>query len=281
MGAGPRAEIVMAVAWVIFPIVPVLLEEIYYHIVITLFGSMRSGPDPIDWGWGTWVLMLGPLVGYGFLAGSTAEVPDEATGPRRSIHRLVARRAVWVAVGPWVGLIVIIGSYFALGWLSNLLPQTQGEVDTDSSKQAPIIATLTWIWTVALLGIAAYGWLWPAWAALRRAARVGLWRRALYRGGITALAFVGSLFGSFWAIISAWRRFFCDPRVMPMIAMAMTLVVLSGCSSTITYGEMRRRELFHAMLSAWVFGLAVIWWWSSRGKSRRSREGNSGSPRSS
>jgi hypothetical protein len=92
---------------------------------------------------------------------------------------------------------------------------------------------------------------------------------------------VGSLFGSFWAIISAWRRFFFDPRVMPIIAMAMALVVLSGCSSTITFGEMRRRELFHAMLSAWVFGLAVIWWWSSRRKSRGSREGNSGSPRSS
>jgi hypothetical protein len=281
MGTGPRVEIVMALAWVIFPMVPVLLEEMYYQICLNLFGSMRSGPDPIDWEWGTWVLMLGPLVGYGFLSGSTAEVPDEVTGPRRRMRRLVARRAVWVAVGPWVGLLLIIGSYFALGWLSKLFPPPQGEVVTASSKQAPIIATLTWIYTVALLGIAAYGWLWPAWAALRRAGRIGLWRRALYRGSITALAFAGSLFGSFWAIISAWRTFFFDPRIMPMIAVAMGLVVLSGCSSTITYGEMRRRELFHAMLSAWVFGLALIWWWSSRRKSRGARGSNSGSPRSS
>ncbi len=121
-----------------------------------------------------------------------------------------------------------------------------------------------------LIGVFAYGWLWPAWAALRRAGRIGMRRRALYRGAITALAFVGSLFGSFWAIISAWRSFFFDPRVMPMIAMAMSLVVVSGCASP-TYGEVRRRELFHAMLVAWVFGLALIWWWSSRRRRRPPR----------
>jgi len=38
---------------------------------------------------------------------------------------------------------------------------------------------------------------------------------------------------------------------------------MSGCASTITYGELRRRELFHAMLIAWVLGLALMWrWWS-------------------
>ena len=51
---------------------------------------------------------------------------------------------------------------------------------------------------------------------------VGLWRRALYRGVVTAIAFVGSLFGSFWAITAAWRNFFFDPRVVPMIALAMS-----------------------------------------------------------
>ena len=44
---------------------------------------------------------------------------------------------------------------------------------------------------------------------------------------------------------------------------------MTGCASTITYGEVRRRELFHAMLVAWVLGLALMWrWWS------RPRKGN-------
>jgi hypothetical protein len=62
-----------------------------------------------------------------------------------------------------------------------------------------------------------------------------------------------------------WRSYFFDPRVMPLVALALGLVLLSGCSSTITHGEMRRRELFHAMLVAWVLGLALMWrWWSRR-----------------
>ena len=31
----------------------------------------------------------------------------------------------------------------------------------------------------------------------------------------TALAFVGSLFGSFWAATSMWRSYFFDPRLCP------------------------------------------------------------------
>jgi hypothetical protein len=143
-----------------------------------------------------------------------------------------------------------------------------------SWRGTSIDMVLSWVTTVIVLGIAAYGWLWPAWAALRRAGHIGLWRRALYRGVVTALAFVGSLFGSFWAITSAWRSFFFDPRVMPMIALALSLVAMSGCSSTVTYGEMRRRELFHAMLLAWVFGLALIWWWSSRRRRRGQGRGD-------
>jgi hypothetical protein len=52
---------------------------------------------------------------------------------------------------------------------------------------------------------------------------------------------------------------------MPAILMALCLAVLSGCAAPITYGEMRRRELFHAMLVAWMLGLAFLWrWWSRR-----------------
>ncbi len=99
----------------------------------------------------------------------------------------------------------------------------------------------------------------------------GLW----YRGLLTALAFVGSLFGSFWAATSIWRSYFFDPRIVPLVAVAVSLVVLSGCGAPITYGEVRRRELFHAMLVAWVIGLALMWrWWS------RPRPGSPGNDRS-
>jgi hypothetical protein len=263
MGAGFRGELIMALAWLAFPLVPTILEDMYYKICVNLFGTSWSGPDPVDWEWVTWTLMLGPLLGYGFLAGSTAEVADEVGGPRRGLRRITSRRAVWVAIGPWGGFLVALGAVMGFWFVTNLLPDyVRGRLE--SLWGTSIYTALSRVTSIVLLGIAAYGWLWPAWAALRRAGRVGLWRRALYRGVVTALAFVGSLFGSFWAMTLAWRSFFFDPRVMPMIALALSLVALSGCSSTVTYGEMRRRELFHAMLLAWVFGLALIWWWSSR-----------------
>jgi len=129
---------------------------------------------------------------------------------------------------------------------------------------------------VFVLGTLAYGWLWPAWAALRRAARIGRWRSDLFRGLIMALAFVGSLFGSFWAATACLRSYFFDPRLVPMVAVAVGLALMSGCGGTITYGELRRRELFHAMLVAWVLGLALMWrWWSRarRSEGRRAEDG--------
>ena len=277
MGTGARVELLLALAWLIFPLVPVILEELYYQVVINLFGSVQSGPDPVDWGWGSWVLMLGPLLGYGFLVGATAEVPDDVAVPERRLPRVVTRRAVWVALGPWFGFLLVVTLFLAFEVLGSRISPPPVVEFPDSWKESRAYAVLAWAWTVIVLGVLAYGWVWPAIAALRRAGRLGLWRRALNRGVVTALAFAGSLFGSFWAITSAWRSFFFDPRVMPMIAMALGLVALSGCSSTITYGEMRRRELFHAMLPAWVFGLALIWWWSSRRRPRGPRRHDAGS----
>jgi hypothetical protein len=130
---------------------------------------------------------------------------------------------------------------------------------------------------VAIVGTLAYGWLWPGWAALRRGAKLGKWRRTLRNGLAAALAFVGSLFGSFWAITSAVRSYFFDPTVVPILVLALGLAVLSGCAATITYGEMRRRELFHAMLVAWVLGLALMWRWWSRRRSGPPRNGSAAS----
>jgi hypothetical protein len=270
MKPGVFGQLGMALAWLVFPMLPVILEDFYYQVCVNLFGSSRAGPDPHSWGWSTWLLMLGPLLGYGFLAGSTAEVSDDVCGPLRGWRRIVARRAVWVALGPWAGFLLFIGVVMGLDYFRLSLHSDPFA----TWRETWVFAVLSWACTVIVVGIFAYGWLWPAWAALRRAGRIGLWRRALYRGLITALAFAGSLFGSFWAITSAWRSFFFDKRLMPMVAMAMSLVVVSGCAGPVTYGELRRRELFHAMLLAWVFGLALIWWWSSRRRRRPPRPGD-------
>jgi hypothetical protein len=79
------------------------------------------------------------------------------------------------------------------------------------------------------------------------------------------VAFVGSLFGSFFAITQAWRTYFFDTRIVPLALAAATVALTSGCTSTMTYGELRRRDLFAAMLTAWLLGLAFVWrWWSRR-----------------
>ena len=211
-----------------------------------------------------WVLLLGPLVGYGFLAGATLDIPNEDSPAGRRWRRLFARRGAWVAVGPWAGFMIWAGVYFGLMFLNNLIP-ANWHPDWQPPhwwKETWAYWVLSWAVAVLMVGTFAYGWLWPAWFALRRAARIGLWGRALYRGLITAMAFVGSLFGTFWAITSAWRSYFFDPRVMPLIALTLGLAAMSGCAATVTYGEVRRRELFHAMLVAWVLGLALMWRWA-------------------
>jgi len=55
---------------------------------------------------------------------------------------------------------------------------------------------------------------------------------------------------------------------VPLVALVVGLALMSGCGP-ITYGELRRRELFHAMLVAWVLGLALMWRWWSRARPRR------------
>ena len=59
MSPGVRGEIVLAMAWLLFPMLPVILEEFYYQLCVNLLGSTRAGPDPHAWAWGTWLVMLG------------------------------------------------------------------------------------------------------------------------------------------------------------------------------------------------------------------------------
>jgi hypothetical protein len=270
-----RREIGLAAAWLLFPLVPVLLEDLYYQIG-NLGASSRFGPDPHEWGWVDWVIMLGPLIGFSFLAGATQDIPDNLGSTRGRLARLFARRAIWVAIGPWCGLLFLLGCYFAFGFLAGLLDTLIPAAQPPSTEAPAPITTAQQIafgvLMVAVLAILAYGWLWPAWAAMRRAAKVRQAGHALYRGLVTMVAFLGSLFGSFWAITSAWRSHFFDSRVVPLIALGVGLAVLSGCASPMTYGQMRRRELFHAMLLAWVFGLALMWRWWSRPRHRQPPE---------
>jgi hypothetical protein len=188
----------------------------------------------------------------------------------------LARRALWVAIGPWLGFLFWAGVYFGLTSCPQLFPVSNSPAQARPVKEPEswimtwVLVILGWSMTVLFFATLSYGWLWPAWAALRRAARVGRLGRVLYRGLLTALAFVGSLFGSFWAVTAWWRSYFFDSRLVPLVAVVVALAVASGCGGTITYGELRRRELFHAMLVAWVLGLALMWRWWSRPRPQHS-----------
>jgi hypothetical protein len=261
-----RRELGLIVGWLVFPLVPVILEDAYCQTSnVEVFGSLSVGPDPLEWDWFLWVIMLGPLLGYGFLAGATMNLSDDLGRPRSGLRRLLARRSVWVAISPWSGFLVLSGIFLLCAYLQNHFVAL-GNLNLPESWRGTWIETfVNWALGLTVFGILAYGWLPTAWAVLRRAARVGGLSRAIYRGLAVALAFVLSLFGGFWAVTAWWRSYFFDSRVVPFFAITLGLALMSGCANTITYGDLRRRELFHAMLVAWVLGLALMWrWWSRR-----------------
>src|SRR5690242_15117340 len=101
-GTGTARTIGQVVAWLVFPLVPVVLETAYEAVAnLNLFSRSEYGPDPRDWDTVTWALMLGPLLGFGFLAGATIGLP--AASVRRGFRGWFGRPIVWVAVGPWIG----------------------------------------------------------------------------------------------------------------------------------------------------------------------------------
>jgi hypothetical protein len=121
---------------------------------------------------------------------------------------------------------------------------------------------------IGVVASLAYGWLVVALAALYRGRRLGRLRQALRSGLAVALAFVGSLFATFWAAIEFFRTYFFDPRTLPILVAAASLALTAGCAGPVTYGEVRRRELCQALLMAWLLGLALCWRWWSRGRSK-------------
>ncbi len=223
------------------------------------------------------MILLGPLCGFGFLVGATAGLPDE---PNRAwLGAWLSRRAVWVAFGPWMGFLFWAGVYWIVAGMDKLADfafpgwnRGLGIGWPELDPEGWAAWAVDWTWIVLFVGSLAYGWLIPARAAIRRAGSAGRGREAFQRGLATMAGFVGSLIGAFWAVTEAWRDFFFDPRVMPILLAALSVALLSGCGTTLTAGEVHRRELFNAMLMAWVLGLALAWRWWSRPRSRPPEE---------
>lgn len=256
-----------AIGWLMFPAVPVVVEKFYNGNFPLSFGD-RLPPDPHDWGWLTWLIEVGPLIGFGFLAGATMGVADEQ-GRGRGPRGWLSRRALWVGVGPWWGFLVGVAIFWAYmtasEWLPPAVTQWIQGLFTSANPSLPQRVGFQ-VFLVLVVATAGYSWLLPGYWAVRRARRVGpgaAWASAR-RGLVWAAGFVGTLFGGFWAITEGWRGFFFDPRIVPVLLVAGCLGLLCGCSSTITHGELRRRELFQAMLLAWTFGLALFWLWLGR-----------------
>ncbi len=271
MGRQQLGGLWSALGWLIFPLVPALLATTYHQTCNIV------GPDPREWDWVLWVILPGPLCGFGFLAGATAGLPDEPD--RGGLGAWLSRRAGWVAFGPWIGFLFWAGVYWIVAGMDRLADFAFPGWDRGSGIGWPRLDPAGWAawaihWPVGVIffGSLAYGWLIPARAAIRRAERAGRRREAVRRGLATMVGFVGSLFGSFWAVTEAWRDYFFDPRVMPITIAALSLALLSGCGNTLTAGEVHRRELFNAMLMAWVLGLALAWRWWSRPRSRPPEE---------
>ena len=137
-------------SWLVFPLVPVFLEDLYYS-------NTNPGPDPREWDWFSWITMLGPLLGYGFLAGATADIPDDVGTSRWGPRRLLRRRAVWVAIGPWCGWPIGWGVLWGCGFLLSWFPAFQSL--PESWKGTWKETAFVWIFLGCVAGIPAYGWL--------------------------------------------------------------------------------------------------------------------------
>ena len=204
-------RLVAAGGWLAFPVIPLLAEDLYYRLGNLNFAPQaRSGPDPYDWGAAQWALMLGPLLGYGFLAGATWGVADEPGG--RRWWRWAHRRAAWVGLGPWLGFWAGAAIGLALYGIDRALNAAGLGGWLPTVTLGP---TVDWWASLAAGAWVAFGWLLVARAALRRAARAGRRGSAWRNGLIGAAAFVGSLLGTYWAITAAGRGYYFDPTMVP------------------------------------------------------------------
>lgn len=226
--------------WFAFPLVPAALALASYR------ATNVGHADPTRWNAWQYVFLLGPVFGFSFLAGATSNLPDPPN--RNGTRWLISRRALWVALGPWVAM-SSVGAWTALQlpfpdvgeWLPNWSWLRGG---------------LFWVCLVVVF----HCWLFFAWAALVRGKHLGRFWSTLARGLATSTVFIGSLVGGFWLIVRTLRSYFFDKTLAPALFIAaIGISVLSGCANTQTLGDVRRNQLFESMMLAWVIGLAYLW----------------------
>ncbi len=213
-------------AWLFFPIAPAFLASAFYHVQFVL-------TDPREWDVVDWIWQTGPLVGLGFLCGASIGVPDPVldppTGWRQWALRPLGQRAVWVAVGPWAGFLFWVATFHVLNTTDKVVQALIGEWPS-----VPLLDFHGWGTAVFLyvVFLPTYAWIWVVFAGwlLLRARRIGRLGRSLWQGIVTALVFVGSLFGTFWAATESWRGYFFDSRIPSLLLATGSLVLLSGCS---------------------------------------------------
>src|SRR5262249_54774505 len=118
-----------ALGGLIFPVVPALLATAGYKQL------NLGGADPRVWDAGQGGILIGPLWGYGFLAGATVGLPDDPG--RRGLQRLLARRALWVAVGPWAGFLAVVGWYLLMLGIGRAVPLARRLVFVPQANPTP------------------------------------------------------------------------------------------------------------------------------------------------
>ena len=226
-----------ALAWLAFPLVPTLAGTASYGFLNLSFDG-HGGPDPWDWDWINWAILAGPLLGYGFLAGATIGLPDDPG--RRGVRGWLARRSLWVGVGPWIGplsaVAVFYGGSLVISWINRVFPERSAPCRPAPCRNG-CSTCLTQTVEYAVVAWISLSWLLVALAvAPAREAAGSAPGRAIVRGLVGAIGFVASLFGTFWAITASWRSYFFDARVVPLLIAAACLCVMPGCQGTVTYG---------------------------------------------
>ncbi len=222
----------------------------------------RRGPSPVGFLGRAWCFSVrSPVMDTSL--GATLRLPDDHE--KRGWRSLLSRRALWLGLGPWFGFLVVAGIYLTLGGIDWVLVRILSDDRLAAWRQVTNWGPNRPGVDILVIGVVAYGWVVVALAAARRAFTRGRLWKSICRGLLTAGGFLGSLMGGFWAATSVFRAYFFDPRIAQVLLIAgVSVFLLGGCGPPPTVGEVHRRELFQAMMMAWVLGLALVWRWLAR-----------------
>ena len=230
-----RRELGLVIGWLVFPLVPVILENFYYQACnINLFSPSPNGPDPREWDWGLWIIMLGPLLGYGFLAGATVDIPDDLGPSCRGLRRLLHDgRCGWrsdLGAASSSGAVCISGHRTGepgSGQVGTLNPNPNQNVPSPGSQGTWVGAVWTWAgtvvgWIILGAGSGRDSGLWlavadagrPSASGADRPVEVGLWTAVCSpRTDLDRLALRQFLGGT----SPSWRSYLLSPRIVPLV----------------------------------------------------------------